>query len=135
MGGDNANPLILRELRNGVLAGIDAVATAALIAPTTPIPSSGDVLTDLATLLAAVPTGSSSRLFFVIEPSQAKILATLPGVNGAAFPRMTVDGGSIGGITILVSGQLAREPQCCSTRRQLPQHRKMLRSVDRVKLC
>jgi hypothetical protein len=65
------------------------------------------VLTDLAALLAAVPSGSSSRLFFVIEPSQAKILATLPGVNGAAFPQMNVNGGSIGGVTIIVSGQLA----------------------------
>jgi hypothetical protein len=65
------------------------------------------VLTDLAALLAAVPTGASSRLFFVIEPAQAKILATLPGVNGAAFAQMAVNGGSIGGVTILVSGQLA----------------------------
>ena len=107
LGGDNANALILRELRNGVIAGTDSVSVAALIAATTPIPSSGDVLTDLAALLAAVPSGPSSRLFFVIEPSQAKILATLPGVNGAAFPQMAVNGGSIGGVTILVSGQLA----------------------------
>jgi hypothetical protein len=28
-------------------------------------------------------------------------------MNGAAFPQMTVNGGSIGGVTILVSGQLA----------------------------
>ena len=27
-------------------------------------------------------------------------------MNGAAFPQMTVNGGSIGGVTILVSGQL-----------------------------
>jgi hypothetical protein len=107
IGGDNANALILRELRNGVIAGTDSVSIAALIAATTPIPSSGNVLTDLAALLAAVPSGSSSRLFFVIEPSQAKILATSPGVNGAAFPQMNVNGGSIGGVTILVSGQLA----------------------------
>ena len=101
IGGDNANALILRELRNAVIAGTDFVATAALIAATTPIPSSGDVLTDLA------PSGASSLWFFVIEPSQAKILATLPGVNGTAFPQMNVNGGSIGGVTILVSGQLA----------------------------
>jgi HK97 family phage major capsid protein len=107
LGGDNANALILRELRNAVIAGTDSVATAALIAATSPIQSSGNVLTDLAALLAAVPSGASSRLFFVIEPSQAKILATLPGVNGAAFPQMNVNGGSIGGVTVLVSGQLA----------------------------
>jgi hypothetical protein len=81
LGGDNANALILRELSNGVIAGTYAVAIAALIAATTPIPSSGDVLADLAALLAAVPSGSSSRLFFVIEPSQAKTLATLSGVR------------------------------------------------------
>jgi hypothetical protein len=107
LGGDNANAVILRELSNAVIAGTDSVVTAALIAATTSIPSSGDVLTDLAALLAAVPTGSTSRLFFVIEPSQAKILATLPGVNGAAFPQMNLNGGSIGGVTILVSGELA----------------------------
>jgi hypothetical protein len=107
IGGDNANALILTELRNAVIAGTDSVAIAALIAATTPIPSSGDVLTDLAALLAAVRSGASSRLFFVIEPSQAKILATLPGVNGAAFPQVNVNGGSIGGVTVLVSGQLA----------------------------
>ena len=94
IGGDNANALILRELRNGVISGTDSVSVAALILATTPIPSSGDVLTDLAALLAAVPSGASSRLFFVIEPSQAKILATLPGVNGAAFPQLNVNGGS-----------------------------------------
>ena len=107
LGGDNANALILRELRNAVIAGTNSVATAALIAATSPIPSSGNVLTDLAALLAAVPSDASSRLFFVIEPSQAKILATLPGVNGAAFPQMAANGGQIGGVTILVSGQLA----------------------------
>jgi len=47
-----------------VIAGTDSVSVAALIAATTPIPSSGDVLTDLAALLAVVPSGASSRLFF-----------------------------------------------------------------------
>ena len=107
LGGDNANALILRELSNAVIAGTDSVAIAALIAATTPTPSSGDVLTDLAAMLAAVQTGASSRLFFVIEPAQAKILATLPGVSGAAFPQMGVNGGTIGGVTVLVSGQFA----------------------------
>ena len=64
MGGDNANALILRELRNAVIAGTDSVATAALTAATSPILSSGNVLTDLAALLAVVPSGASSRLFF-----------------------------------------------------------------------
>jgi hypothetical protein len=107
LGGDNANGLILRELRNATIAGTDSTALGALVAATTPTASSGDVLSDLATLLAAVPSGAGSRLFFVIEPAQAKILAVLSGVSGVAFPQMTVNGGSIGGVTVLVSGQLA----------------------------
>jgi hypothetical protein len=38
-------------------------------------------------------------LFFVIEPSQAKILATLPGVNGVAFPQTN----AIGAVTTALS--------------------------------
>jgi hypothetical protein len=107
LGGANADALIGAELRNAVIAGTDSVFTAALTALTTPVASTGDLLADLAALMAAVGTGSNSQLFFVIEPSQAKVLATLSGLNGAVYPSMTANGGSVAGVNVMTSDGLA----------------------------
>jgi hypothetical protein len=52
--------LIETELRNGVVAAVDGAFLAKLIASTSPIASSGNVLEDLATLFSSVNSGSAS---------------------------------------------------------------------------
>ena len=54
-GGAIVEQLIDRELRSAVVAGTDALVLADLVAETTPISSSGNVLEDLATALSGSP--------------------------------------------------------------------------------
>jgi hypothetical protein len=100
-----ADEAIGAALRRGVVAATDASFLSYLIGLTTPTPSSGSVLDDLATLSAALSIGSASRLYFVTTPAAAAQLAFTAGVSGQAYPGMTPLGGQIG-INVLVSDQL-----------------------------
>lgn len=92
-------------LRRGVATATDSAFLSYLIALTTPVPSTGAVLDDLAALFASVPTGSDSRWFFVITPAAAAQITFTAGTTGRAFPQMTPTGGQIG-VDVLVSDQL-----------------------------
>jgi len=98
-------PTIGSALRRGVVAATDKAFLSYLISLTTPTPSSGDVLADLASLFASVPTGAGSRWYFVVTPAAAAQLSFTSGIAGQAFPQMTPSGGTIG-IEVLVSDQL-----------------------------
>ena len=100
-----ADEAIGAALRRGVVAATDASFLSYLISLTTPVPSSGDVLEDLAAAFATVSTGTGSRWYLVVTPAAAAQLAFTSGIAGQAFPQMTPSGGTIG-ITVLVSDQL-----------------------------
>jgi hypothetical protein len=108
LGGALADALISAELRKGVVASTDDKFVGDLIAATTPVASSGEFLYDLQTLLTAISGDSTSRYFVVMEPANAKRLATAPSVSGPrAYPELTVNGGSVAGVTVVVSDQLS----------------------------
>ena len=57
---------------------------------------------DLRTLLQTVSSGADSKLFLITTRTICEALAVLPDTAGAtAFPLVTVNGGSIGGLTII----------------------------------
>ena len=105
--------LFNNELRKAAAAATDQVFLAGLAADETPTASAGssaaNVYTDLAALLAALDTGATSRLFFIIGAANAKKLMTKTTTSGdLAFPQMGPSGGSIlPGVTALVSDQVA----------------------------
>ena len=107
-GGPVVENLLDRELRNAITAGTDAMVLPDLVALTTPISSSGNVLEDLATALAQITIGADSKLYFILRPEDAAQLAVFQAVlGGVAFPGVGVNGGSISNITITVSTGLA----------------------------
>src|SRR5262245_12268967 len=76
--------------------------------PATSFGSSGvtaeHVRNDLRAALSNITTGQRSRLYLLMSSGLAKVLAVLYDESGAgAFPGMGVNGGTIGGITVLVS--------------------------------
>jgi hypothetical protein len=108
----NINALFDSELRQGVIAATDSIFLSTLIAGTTPTASAGatlgNITTDLGVLLSAVTSRASSKLYFIIDPTNAKKLTLKASSTGApAFPGMGVNGGEIvNGVTCLVSDQL-----------------------------
>ena len=100
------------ELRKGVAAATDGAFLAGLADGVTPSASAGisaaNVLTDLQTLLAAITTGPNSRLYFIIDATNAKKLVTKTNSSGAiAFASFGINGGEIlPGVTALVTDQL-----------------------------
>jgi hypothetical protein len=71
LAGASGDALIRTELRNAVVAATDNAFLTALIATTTPTASSGDVLADLATLLAA--SGAGAQFFSLLSHRLPKI--------------------------------------------------------------
>ena len=68
-----------------------ALVLADLVALSSPIGSSGNVLEDLAAALAAITIGSESRLYFIVRPEDAAQLAVLQtALGGVAFPGVSV---------------------------------------------
>ena len=108
-----AEKLFNAELKKGVAAATDSVFLSGLAVGVTPSASAGssaaNVLTDLQTLLAAVTTGPNSRLYFIVDATNAKKLVTKTNSSGAvAFAGMGINGGEIlPGVQALVSDQLA----------------------------
>lgn len=108
-----AGQLFDAELQRAVAAATDSKFLADLYAAVTPTASAGattaNILTDLETLVAAVDTGATSRLFLALEADHAKKLATKQTATAGqlAFPGMTATGsGQIAGIRVLPTDQL-----------------------------
>jgi HK97 family phage major capsid protein len=57
--------------------------------------------------LASIQIGATSRVFLIAPPSVVKIIATLRGTAGAAFPDMGINGGTIAGVAVLPSDSLS----------------------------
>jgi capsid protein len=89
--------LIANELRRAVAVGIASV------------PSTGmdSFAADLASALDALSYGADARLYLVLSPAAAKVVAFLTDsastATGRLFPAMTVLGGNIAGIKVVVS--------------------------------
>jgi hypothetical protein len=108
-----AQAMFANELRQGVAMVTDQHFLSTLIAATTPIASAGssvtNVLTDLNALLAALTVNASSKIYWILSPANLKKLcvkATSGTPDGRAFPSLTINGGEVGGITVLASDQL-----------------------------
>ena len=103
-----AGDLYATELSNAVAVETDETFISVL---TSGAPSNGSsgvtaehVLNDLRGLLAAITTNARSQLFLLMTSSVAKVLSVLHTNTGApAFSSMGYNGGTIGGITAVVS--------------------------------
>jgi hypothetical protein len=96
--------LILSELRNAAARATDEAFIDALVAASTPIASSGDVLADVAALLAELNTGAQSVVFLILPAAIAKQVITMPATTGGvAFPGLTLTGGTVAGVQAIVS--------------------------------
>ena len=106
--GAQAMALIGRELRNAVAVTTDTQFITTLIAGLSVAPSAGptseSVRADISNLLKAISTGQSSKLFILTTALICKSWSMLSDGKGvSAFPDLTPQGGSINGITVLVS--------------------------------
>ena len=106
------NDLLARELRSAIAITTDTSFLTTITAGIAALTSSGitatDVRADLRDLASALKTGAGSRLFLIVESATAKGLSLMGDTNGgAAFPNVRVDGGEIGGITVVVSDGLS----------------------------
>ena len=106
-----AADLLAGELRKAISLATDVEFISGLANGLTPLTSSGassaNFLTDLRTLLAAVSTSASSRLYLLVTPLIAKQLAAKSTNDGElAFPSIGVNGGEIGGVQIVVTDGL-----------------------------
>jgi HK97 family phage major capsid protein len=109
-GGPEVQALISRDLINSAVIAVDAGFLAVLLAGVSVGTSTGQtaesVRADLAGLLAAVPTGQTSRLFVITTPLVSKMWAAMGATasNGApAFPEMGPQGGTILNIPVIAS--------------------------------
>lgn len=107
-----AQALITRELRNAVVAALDAEFLTCLVDSNTPLIASDGTTaiaagSDLHNLLAAVTTYAGSRLFLLAPPDVAKSMATLMDSGGQlVFAGMSPTGGEALGLPVLVSDQV-----------------------------
>jgi hypothetical protein len=107
--------LIENSLRAGVADAVDSIFLLAVIAGTTPIAASGTsaaaALHDIRILLDACTVSSNSRFHLIVSPATCARLAvmTTVTVDGPAFPTLTVNGGTIGGIQIHSSDALTTQ--------------------------
>ena len=100
--------LIGRELRKAValvtdLQFISAITNGVSVATSAGQTAEG-VRADIAAMLRSITTGQDSKLFLIVPALVCKMWAMLTDGKGiAAFPDLTPQGGSIQGITVLVS--------------------------------
>src|SRR5262249_13345787 len=101
------------ELTKAVVAATDSVFLAALIAATTPTPSAGatlaNITTDFDTLLGAITTSATSRIYYVTSPANMKGIVTKATAGGQpAYPNVGPNGGEIfPGVTAIASDQIS----------------------------
>jgi HK97 family phage major capsid protein len=105
----SALALLQRELRTAITKATNTFFLSKF-ASVTSFVSSGTQASgfrqDLRTLLASVSSGADSKLFLIVGRTIAEALAVLQTTTGAtAFENATVNGGSIGGITIVVADE------------------------------
>ena len=103
-----ADNLFSVELSNAVAVATDEQFVTVLTAGATSNGSSGvtaeHVRNDLRGMLTQVTTSARSALFLLMTSTIAKVLSVLHASSGsAAFPGMTPNGGTIGGLTAVVS--------------------------------
>lgn len=101
----DANRLIEEELRAAIVAGVDAVFLADLIAAVTPGGSTNSVA-DVDALLQAVPLGTASVPFFVLAADVARLMSTERTGNIRLWPELGILSGSINGVPALVTDRL-----------------------------
>lgn len=107
--GPAATGLLSRELA-GALGTANAATFFSLVTSGSPShPSSGtaalNILADIATLLADITLGASSKLFFALSAQNCAKLATKLQATGS-YPRLSVNGGDMGGITVIATDAL-----------------------------
>jgi hypothetical protein len=96
------------EMQNALAVETDETFVEILTSGATSFGSSGvtaeHVRNDLRAALGSITTGARSRLYLLMPSALAKVLAVLyDETGGSAFPTMTVNGGDIAGITVIVS--------------------------------
>ena len=83
-----------------------------LISGTTPIASTGataaNAMNDIRRILDAATVTANSRFHLIVSPPTAARMAvmTTATIGGFAFPTLTVNGGTMGGIQVHASDQL-----------------------------
>ena len=107
-GSSAAGNLFATELSNAVAVQTDSAFVSILTSGATSVPSGGGtaehVRNDLRAMLANVTTSARSQLFLLTTSATAKVFAVLhDNSGGGAFPTMGVNGGTIGGIQVVVS--------------------------------
>jgi hypothetical protein len=109
--GGRAVDFIGGELRRAVSRSTNAVFLPALAAAAgTTVTSVNSPLADLRALLEAVSIGEGARLYWILAPTNCKRLSTMPtDAGGLAFPQMGPLGGSIGGIGVMASDEMAAD--------------------------
>lgn len=112
--GTLADAVLRRELSSAVIRATDSQFLSLITAGAPSFASSGvtalGARQDLRTLLQSVPTGTTSKLFWIVNPTIAKAWSVLADSTGnAAFPGARFNGGEIGGIPILSSDQVASD--------------------------
>jgi Phage capsid family len=100
-----ANAVLQAELRRAISRATNAIFLPLLVAGAS-VASSGSnanaVRQDLRTLLASVTSGADSKLFLITTRTIVEALSVLgDSQGGPGFPTVTVDGGSIGGMTVI----------------------------------
>jgi hypothetical protein len=65
--------------------------------------SAAQFASDLAGALDNLQFGADGRIYMVVPPATAKVIALMRDANGRMFPGMTIKGGEIAGIQVLVS--------------------------------
>jgi HK97 family phage major capsid protein len=107
---NTAAGLLENSLRTGVSSAVDKIFVDALIAGTSPLTASGtaasDVLFDLRRLMDSTGSGSNSRFHLIVGPGVARRLATMATTAGNTAFQMTVNGGTIAGVSVHVSDTL-----------------------------
>lgn len=100
--------LLEAELRSAIASATDALFISELSAALTPAGSTGELLGDLMRASEAIETGSESRLFAILSPSNLKRSALSAGTDGnPRFPSLDATrGGVVNGITIGPSDEI-----------------------------
>src|SRR5262249_55238192 len=108
-----AVPLFNSELQKAIVAATDNLFLSSLIAATTPTPSAGATLaqitTDFDTLLSAITTSATSRIYYVTSPANMKSIVTKSNTGGTpAYPNLGPNGGEIfPQVTAIASDQIS----------------------------
>jgi HK97 family phage major capsid protein len=103
--------LINNELRKAVASKSDEtfldilVNTTGIASAASTGMSAAQFAADLSGALDSISYGSNARLYLVLSPAAAKVVAFMRDANGTLYPDMSVTGnGTIAGIKVIVSG-------------------------------